>query len=43
MTRLNVPSPVVLSEKSRYLQTDAYASYESVVLESAGRIVPVSC
>ena len=26
-----------------YLQTDAYASYESVVLESAGRIIPVGC
>ena len=26
-----------------YLQTDAYSSYESVVLESAGRIVPVGC
>ena len=26
-----------------YLQTDAYSSYESVVLESAGRIIPVGC
>jgi transposase len=26
-----------------YLQTDAYSSYESVVLDSAGRIIPVSC
>jgi transposase len=26
-----------------YLQTDAYASYESVVKESAGRIIPVGC
>lgn len=26
-----------------YLQTDAYASYESVVLQSAGRIIPVGC
>ncbi len=26
-----------------YLQTDAYASYESVVLASAGRIIPVGC
>jgi transposase len=26
-----------------YLQTDAYAAYESVVLESAGRIIPVGC
>jgi transposase len=26
-----------------YLQTDAYASYESVVEESAGRIIPVGC
>jgi transposase len=26
-----------------YLQTDAYASYESVVLKSAGRIIPVGC
>jgi transposase len=26
-----------------YLQTDAYASYESVVLESAGQIIPVGC
>jgi transposase len=25
------------------LQTDAYASYESVVLESAGRVIPVGC
>jgi transposase len=26
-----------------YLQTDAYASYESVVNESGGRIIPVGC
>ena len=26
-----------------YLQTNAYASYESVVFESAGRIIPVGC
>ena len=26
-----------------YLQTDAYTAYESVVLESAGRIIPVGC
>jgi transposase len=26
-----------------YLQTDAYSSYESVVSESAGRIIPVGC
>jgi hypothetical protein len=26
-----------------YLQTDAYSSYESVVLDSAGRIIPVGC
>jgi transposase len=26
-----------------YLQTDAYAAYESVVLESAGRMIPVGC
>ena len=26
-----------------YLQTDAYASYESVVKESAGRIIAVGC
>ena len=26
-----------------YLQTDAYAAYESVVLASAGRIIPVGC
>jgi transposase len=26
-----------------YLQTDAYASYESVVKESSGRIIPVGC
>jgi transposase len=26
-----------------YLQTDAYAAYESVVLEAAGRIIPVGC
>ena len=26
-----------------YLQTDAYGAYESVVLESGGRIIPVGC
>jgi len=26
-----------------YLQTDAYASYEAVVLKSGGRIIPVGC
>src|SRR5205814_9626836 len=26
-----------------YLQTDAYASYESVVMESAGKIIAVVC
>jgi len=26
-----------------YLQTDAYTAYQSVVLESAGRIIPVGC
>lgn len=26
-----------------YLQTDAYTAYESVVLESVGRIIPVGC
>ena len=26
-----------------YLQTDAYVAYESVVLESAGKIIPVGC
>jgi hypothetical protein len=26
-----------------YLQTDAYSAYESVVLKSAGRIIPVGC
>jgi transposase len=33
----------ILKDFRGYLQTDAYASYESVVLESAGRIVPVGC
>jgi transposase len=32
-----------LKDFQGYLQTDAYASYESVVLESAGRIIPVGC
>jgi transposase len=32
-----------LKEFRGYLQTDAYASYESVVSESAGRIRPVGC
>jgi transposase len=33
----------ILKNFSGYLQTDAYASYESVVLESASRIIPVGC
>jgi transposase len=33
----------ILKDFRGYLQTDAYASYESVVLESAGRIIPVGC
>jgi transposase len=33
----------ILKDFQGYLQTDAYASYESVVLESAGRIIPVGC
>jgi transposase len=33
----------ILKDFRGYLQTDAYSSYESVVLESAGRIVPVGC
>ncbi len=33
----------VLKNFRGYLQTDAYTSYESVVLESAGRIIPVGC
>jgi transposase len=33
----------ILKNFRGYLQTDAYASYESVVLESAGRIIPVGC
>src|SRR5262249_42854874 len=33
----------ILKDFRGYLQTDAYAAYESVVLESAGRIVPVGC
>jgi transposase len=33
----------VLRNFRGYLQTDAYASYESVVSESAGRIIPVGC
>jgi transposase len=32
-----------LKDLRGYLQTDAYASYESVVLESAGRIIPAGC
>jgi hypothetical protein len=32
-----------LKDFGGYLQTDAYAAYESVVLESAGRIMPVGC
>jgi transposase len=32
-----------LKDFQGYLQTDAYAAYESVVLESAGRIIPVGC
>jgi len=33
----------ILKNFRGYLQTDAYAAYESVVLESAGRIIPVGC
>jgi transposase len=33
----------ILKDYRGYLQTDAYASYESVVQESAGRIIPVGC
>jgi transposase len=33
----------MLKEFEGYLQTDAYASYESVVNESGGRIIPVGC
>jgi transposase len=33
----------ILKDFRGYLQTDAYASYESVVLESDGRIIPVGC
>jgi transposase len=32
-----------LKDFGGYLQTDAYSAYESVVLESAGRIIPVGC
>jgi transposase len=33
----------ILGKFRGYLQTDAYASYESVVLRSGGRIIPVGC
>jgi transposase len=33
----------MLKDFRGYLQTDAYASYESVVAESRGRIIPVGC
>jgi transposase len=33
----------MLKDFRGYLQTDAYVSYESVVLKSAGRIIPVGC
>jgi transposase len=33
----------ILKDFRGYLQTDAYASYESVVLDSDGRIIPVGC
>jgi transposase len=33
----------MLKEFRGHLQTDAYASYESVVSESRGRIIPVGC
>jgi transposase len=33
----------MLKDFRGYLQTDAYASYESVVSESRGRIIPVGC
>jgi transposase len=33
----------ILKDFRGYLQTDAYVSYESVVSQSAGRIIPVGC
>jgi transposase len=33
----------ILKDFKGFLQTDAYASYESVVLASSGRIIPVGC
>jgi hypothetical protein len=33
----------ILKNFRGYLQTDAYASYESVILKSVGRIIPVGC
>jgi len=33
----------ILKDYRGYLQTDAYGSYESVVSQSAGRIIPVGC
>jgi transposase len=33
----------MLKDFQGYLQTDAYASYESVVSQSRGRIIPVGC
>jgi transposase len=33
----------ILKDFRGYLQTDAYASYESVVQQSGGRIIPVGC
>jgi transposase len=33
----------ILKDFRGYLQTDAYMSYESVVSDSAGRIIPVGC
>jgi transposase len=33
----------ILKSFRGYLQTDAYSAYESVVSESAGRIIPVGC
>ena len=33
----------ILKDYCGYLQTDAYTCYDSVVLESKGRIVPVGC
>ncbi|MGE5756820.1 MAG: IS66 family transposase [Planctomycetaceae bacterium] len=39
----DLPTCQELLRGARYLQTDAYASYESVVNESAGKIIAVGC